>query len=234
MALRLNKRERRLSARQEILLAVAAAVVVVVLAKTFFVQTFYVPSGSMEPTLRINDRILVNKLAGSPHRGDVVVFSDPGGWDDRAANPSGINAALSWIGLYPSGNHIVKRVIGVAGDIIVCCDPATGELVVNGHPVDEHAYAVPGGTAAKPCYGPMPAPDCRWSAGRVPAGYVFVMGDNRAHSADSSVHVCTKLQTECHDVPWVSVDDVVGRVFAIMWPLNRWSWLSRPTVWAGF
>ena len=133
--------QRRLSARQEIFLAVAAAVVVVVLVKSFLVQTFYVPSGSMEPTLRVNDRILVDKTSawsGSPKRGDVVVFSDPGGWDDVASDPGGLNAALAAIGLYPAGNHIVKRVIGVAGDTITCCT-SQGEISVNGHAVDEHA-----------------------------------------------------------------------------------------------
>ncbi|BBH18217.1 hypothetical protein Back2_25040 [Nocardioides baekrokdamisoli] len=220
---------RRLSARQEILLVVAAAVVVFALVQTFFAQQFYVPSGSMEPTLHVNDRILVDKTStwsGSPIRGDVVVFSDPGGWDDRAANPGGINGVLSAIGLYPSDNHIVKRVIGIAGDTITCCNPQ-GQLSVNGHALDEHTYAVPGVWDGKTCYGPM-IPNCRWSAGPVPPGYLFVMGDNRAHSADSTVHLCTAAETDCHDVPWVPVDNVVGRVFAIIWPVGRWTWLSRP------
>lgn len=226
--------QRRLSARQEIFLAVAAAVVVVVLVKSFLVQTFYVPSGSMEPTLRVNDRILVDKTSawsGSPKRGDVVVFSDPGGWDDVASDPGGLNAALAAIGLYPAGNHIVKRVIGVAGDTITCCT-SQGEISVNGHPIDEHTYAIPGQWDGKTCYGPMIA-GCHWSAGPVPAGYIFVMGDNRAHSADSTVHLCTAAETECHDVPWVPVDDVVGRVFAIMWPIGHWTWLSRPAALSG-
>lgn len=221
---------RRLSARQEIFLVVAAAVVVFVVLQTFFAQQFYVPSGSMEPTLRVNDRILVDKTStwsGSPRRGDIVVFSDPGGWDDRAANPGGINALLSAIGLYPAGNHIVKRVIGVAGDTITCCN-AQGQLSVNGHSLDERAYAVPGVWNAKTCFGPM-IPGCHWTAGPVPKGFLFVMGDNRAHSADSTVHLCTAAETECHDVPWVPVDNVVGRVFAIIWPIGHWAWLSRPS-----
>ena len=225
---------RRLSAWQEIALLCAAAVVVLWVLKAFFVQTFYIPSGSMEPTLQVNDRILVDKTStwsGSPKRGDVVVFSDPGGWDDRAADPGGLSAVLSAIGLYPAGNHIVKRVIGVAGDTITCCN-AQGQLSIDGHPLDERAYAVPGVWNGRTCYGPM-VPGCRWSAGPVPQGYLFVMGDNRAHSADSTVHLCTAAVTECHDVPWVPVDDVVGRVFAIMWPLGHWNWLSRPSDLAG-
>ena len=185
-----------------------AAVVVVLLIKATLVQTFYVPSGSMERTLRVNDRILVDKLADAPRRGDIIVFSDPGGWDDRA------------------GNHIVKRVIGIAGDTVTCCD-SLGRISVNGHPLQESAYAVPGQWAGKTCFGPMVA-GCRWSAGPVPQGYVFVMGDNRAHSADSTVHLCTPAETECHRVPWVPVDNVVGRVFAVLWPLGHWTWLDPP------
>ena len=119
------------------------AVGLAVLIKSFFAQAFYVPSRSMEPGLVKNDRILVEKpsywFGGTPQRGDVVVFKDPGGWlsDEEDAGPSNpIGKAMVKIGLYPAGGHLVKRVIGVAGDTIHCCDKQ-GRLLVNGHPLDE-------------------------------------------------------------------------------------------------
>ncbi|MEP9381138.1 signal peptidase I [Nocardioides sp. KR10-350] len=227
---------------QETILLVVIAVVVAVVVKQFFLQAFYIPSESMEPGLVDNDRILVEKpsywLGGEPQRGDVVVFSDPGGWlDDETAGQPGsvLTKGLAKIGLYPTGGHLVKRVIGVAGDTIRCCDKH-GRIEVNGKPLDE-PYARPGRTpttGAKggvPCYGPMPGilnGSCSWKAGPVPKGYVFVMGDNRAHSADSTVHLCTDQVTECSDSPYVPVHDVVGKVFALAWPLGRAHWEHRP------
>jgi signal peptidase I len=154
-----------------------------------------------------------------------VVFADPGGWlgpNDVAAATNPVAKGLEKIGLYPSGGHLVKRVIGVAGDTIKCCDDQ-GRILVNGQPIDEQGYARPGKIDGTDCYGPSTG-DCRWTAGPVPAGHVFVMGDNRNHSADSTAHMCTKGQTEC--VPgheFVSDDLVVGKVLALVWPLSRWS-----------
>ena len=123
--------------------------VLAVVIKAFFVQAFYIPSESMEPGLVKNDRILVQKWSywggGSPERGDVVVFEDPGGWlgaGDVAGPANPVTKALAKIGLFPSGGHLVKRVIGVEGDTIVCCDDQ-GRLSVNGTSVDEEGY-VPG------------------------------------------------------------------------------------------
>ncbi len=164
-----------------------------VVIKSFFAQAFYVPSRSMEPGLIKNDRILVEKpsywFGGSPQRGDVVVFADPGGWLPEAddAGPSNpLGKALVKIGLYPAGGHLVKRVIGVAGDTIHCCDKQ-GRLLVNGHPLDESSYLTPG----LRCAGPE-VDHCvhHWTSGPVPAGTVFVMGDNRDDSADSAYHLC--------------------------------------------
>ena len=127
----------------ETVLLLVVAVGLAVLIKTFFAQAFYVPSRSMEPGLVKNDRILVEKpsywFGGTPQRGDVVVFKDPGGWlsEEEDAGPSNpIGKAMVKIGLYPAGGHLVKRVIGVAGDTIHCCDKQ-GRLLVNGHPLDE-------------------------------------------------------------------------------------------------
>src|SRR6476469_6519745 len=128
---------------QETLLLLTIAIVLAVVIKAFFVQAFYIPSESMEPGLVKNDRILVEKMSywfgGTPQRGDVVVFKDPGGWLDPSedAGPTNpLGQVMAKIGLYPSGGHLVKRVIGVAGDTITCCDKQ-GRISVNGQPLDE-------------------------------------------------------------------------------------------------
>ncbi len=175
---------------QESLLLMGLAVVLALVVKTFLVQAFYIPSGSMEPGLEINDRILVQKVSywgdGGPDRGDVVVFEDPGSWlsPRESVGPTGpVASTLSKIGLYPTGGHLVKRVIGVAGDTITCCDDQ-GRLLVNGEPLDSSSFI----RNDRDCDGPMIA-SCDWSAGPVPDGSVFVMGDHRDDSADSSFHL---------------------------------------------
>ncbi len=207
---------------QETLILLVIAVVLAVVLKAFFVQAFYIPSESMEPGLVKNDRILVQKISywsGSPERGDVVVFEDPGGWlgaGDVAGPANSVTKALEKIGLFPSGGHLVKRVVGVAGDTIVCCDD-DGRISVNGQAIDETGYLKD--EANVDCAGPMTG-NCNWSAGPVPQGHIFVMGDNRAHSADSTVHMCLEDQTDC--VPgreFVDDDLVVGKVFVLVWPL---------------
>ena len=210
------------------------ALVLAIVVKALFLQAFYIPSESMEPGLVANDRILVEKPSywfdGSPERGDVIVFRDPGDWlsiEDSGATGR-LASLLSRLGLYPSGGHLVKRVIGVAGDVIRCCD-GQGRLRVNGTPLDEGAYLQRGDT---PCNGPAPQ-TCSWTAGPVPAGNLFVMGDNRGHSADSSYHLCVNPQITC--VPgdeFVATDLVVGKVFVLLWPRDRFSWLHRPASFA--
>ncbi len=222
---------------QETLLLLLLALVLAVGIKAFLAQAFYIPSESMEPGLIKNDRILVQKVSywfgGSPQRGDVVVFQDPGGWltpGESAGPDNPVAKGLAAVGLYPEGGHLVKRVIGVAGDTITCCDKE-GRISVNGHPLDEDPYIREQGIR---CNGPMVA-NCNWSAGPVPEGSVFVMGDNRAHSADSTVHMCLPHgDPEC--VPgdeFVPTDLVVGKVFMLLWPLNRFDVLSRPDSFAG-
>src|SRR3954463_378386 len=127
------RQKKHLPLWQETILLLAIAVVLAVVIKAFFVQAFYIPSESMEPGLVKNDWILVEKTSywfgGTPQRGDVVVFKDPGGWlspEEDAGPTNPIGQAMAKIGLYPSGGHLVKRVIGTAGDVIHCCDKQGG------------------------------------------------------------------------------------------------------------
>lgn len=227
---------------QETLLLLVLALGLAVLIKALFLQAFYIPSESMEPGLIKNDRILVQKVsywfAGEPERGDVVVFEDPGGWLTSAdtSGPTGIAKGLSWVGLYPTGGHLVKRVIGTGGDVIECCDE--GRLVVNGVPIEEDDYlAAEPGRCNAPIRGEAISPGtaqqgaCNWSI-EVPEGKLFVLGDNRSHSADARSHLCAPDAEFCTESPWVDVDLVVGKVFALVWPSSRWSWVSRPETFA--
>ena len=222
---------RRIPVWQESLLLLGLAIVLALLVKTFLVQAFYIPSGSMEPGLEINDRILVQKVSywsGGPERGDIVVFEDPGDWLSAAETTGPTNVltdVMSRIGLYPTGGHLVKRVIGVAGDTIECCDDQ-GRLLVNGVPLDSSGFTL----NQDRCDGPMIS-TCQWSAGPVPEGSVFVMGDHRDDSADSSFHLrCGGRKDEpCDDSDaYVPVDLVVGKVFARVWPASRFDLLEKP------
>jgi signal peptidase I len=232
-----GRRQHALPLWLETVLLLVGAVVLAIVIKSFFVQAFYVPSRSMEPGLVENDRILVEKPSywrgGSPQRGDVVVFADPGGWLPEAddAGPSNpLGKALVKIGLYPAGGHLVKRVIGVAGDTVHCCDKQ-GRLSVNGHPLDESSYLKSGPKCAGPevnlCHQD-------WTVGPVPAGRLFVMGDNRADSADSAYHLCHPRAPFCgHGDAFVPVSGVVGKVVALLWPASRFHVLHRPADFAG-
>ncbi|MGD9959832.1 signal peptidase I [Nocardioides sp.] len=227
---RSSRSRQHLPVWQESILLLGVAVVLAVVIKSFFVQAFYIPSASMEPGLVRNDRILVEKWSywgsGTPQRGDVVVFKDPGGWLPAAdAQPGFVQSALEKVGLYPAGGHLVKRVIGVAGDTITCCDDQ-GRIEVNGVALDE-----PYLKNAANCNGPMIG--CHWSAGPVPARHIFVMGDHRDHSGDSTVHLCRSTETEC--VPgneYVGNYLVVGKVFALVWPVSHAGWVKRPATFA--
>lgn len=224
-----SKAKKHLPWWQETILLLCVALGLAILIKALFVQAFYIPSASMEPGLVENDRILVQKWSywgsGTPQRGDVIVFKDPGDWlgPEEATGPqAGLTKVLEKVGLYPAGGHLVKRVIGVAGDTIVCCDKQ-GRISVNGIALDEPYLK----NAAK-CNGPMIA-GCRWTDGPVPEGSLFVMGDHRDDSADSSFHMCRANQTDC--VPgaeFVPVDLVVGKVFVLVWPAGHFGWIKRP------
>ena len=201
---------------QESVLLLGVALVLAIVIKAFFMQAFYIPSGSMNDTLVLDDRILVQKVSywggGEPQRGDIVVFADPGGWLDAAAgettNP--IARALELFGLYPTGGHLVKRVIGVGGDRVKCCDK-DGRITVNGVPLHEKAYLAPG-----------QRPSMIDFDVEVQEGYLWVQGDNRANSADSRVHLGDPGGGQ------VPVEDVVGKVFAVVWPVGHAKVLQRP------
>ncbi|WP_226344613.1 signal peptidase I [Agilicoccus flavus] len=209
---------------REVVIVVVLAVVLSLVAKTWLVQSFWIPSGSMNNTLVKDDRVMVSLLTPGPFdlaRGDVVVFKDPGGWvtgqvpvQEQGEVTSAIGDALSWVGLLPNdeGNHLIKRVIGLPGDHVRCCT-ADGKLLVNDAPVDE-PYVHPGDRPSETAFDVT-----------VPAGKVWVMGDHRSDSSDSRFH----------DVPSddgtngsVAIDDVVGRAFAVVWPLNNLAWLGTP------
>ena len=199
---------------QETLLLVGTALVLALLIKTFLVQAFYIPSGSMRDTLRVDDRILVEKWSywsGDVERGDIVVFDDPAHWlgeEDARSSPSGIARALSAVGLYPTGGHLVKRVIGVAGDTVAC---RRGTVRLNGTPLREASYVT------------VPKRACRgsWTV-KVPDDRLWVLGDNRGHSADSRVHIGDP------GGGFIPVDDVVGKVVLVVWPVSRWGVVHRP------
>ncbi len=221
---------RKLPLWLETVVLLALAIVLAVVVKTFFVQAFYIPSGSMKPGLVINDRIMVQKVSywgdDGPDRGEIVVFEDPGGWlDDAQAGPTNnLTKLLAKIGLFPTGGHLVKRVIGVGGDTIQCCDD-DGHLEINGVAIDEDDFIAP----QNECDGPMPS-GCRndWVA-EVPEGELFVMGDNRAASADSSARLCEETQRRCDpEAAFVPVDLVVGKVFALVWPLGHFRFIGTP------
>jgi signal peptidase I len=244
-----EKRRAPLWLETAVLLVVALGMALII--KTFLVQAFYIPSASMEPGLVVNDRILVQKVSywfgGSPSRGDVIVFEDPGDatTDDEGddwlqgpeAGPKTIVArGLAKVGLYPTGGHLVKRVIGVPGDTIECCDDE-GHLIINGVAIDEDAFIEP----QDDCDGPM-VNACQkdWKV-TVPPGRLFVMGDNRAASADSSDRLCKQSAKRCDpdqpslpkndpDRPFVPLGNVVGKVFTLVWPLKHAELISRPDV----
>lgn len=199
---------------REIAIIAVIALVVSFAIKTFVVRSFYIPSSSMENTLQIDDRIMVNQLPwNEPERGQIIVFDDPGGWlPPAAAGTYQPNPILEFLGLVPAnaGQQLIKRVIGVGGDTVECCDEQ-GRIKVNGQPIDE-SY-VKSGTD----------PSAIKFNVEVPEGSYWVMGDNRSNSLDS------RYNTESPGGPFVPKDNVVGTVFVINWPLDRFSRVKAAT-----
>lgn len=210
---------------KEFTIIVIGALVISTVIRLFVAQMFVIPSGSMENTLHVADRVLVQKVTKFS-RGDIVVFTDPGGWlNEQPASDRGvIGDALVFVGLMPdeSTGHLIKRVIGVEGDTVKCCD-ADGHLMVNGEPLDEDAYLY---TDAS---GQVAASDFAFEV-TVPAGHVFVMGDHRNNSRDSRCHLRdpgTDGQPTGSDA-FVPVSNIVGTAVWVVYPFDRWKGLSQP------
>jgi signal peptidase I len=194
--------KRRSSFWRELPILVGVAILVAIVVRAFVLQTFYIPSPSMEHTLDINDRVLVNKLVydfRDPERGEIVVFQAPEEWRNG-----------------PEGEDFIKRVIGVPGDRVQCCDEQQ-RLMINGHSLDEPYLFAEDGISD-------PAADQEFDI-TVPADRLWVMGDHRSASGDSLEHWERTRQIEVATIP---LDAVVGRAFVVFWPVGRAKWLSPP------
>lgn len=207
---------------RDLLIIFVAAVLISVVIKTFLVRSFYIPSSSMENTLQVYDRIIVNQLVPDVvalERGDIVVFQDPGGWlapstpEARSPLVEAVDWVLAAVGLSApdSNDHLIKRVIGLPGDEVACCN-SFGQLSVNGVPVDEPYLKLPDRVtkASKDDF-----------AVSVPADSLWVLGDNRYNSCDSRCNAAGSSEG------FVPVANVVGRAVVISWPTERWSWLDN-------
>ena len=204
---------------RELPVIIIAALVVSIIVKTFLVHFFYIPSGSMENTLQVGDRIAVNKLGAlftDIKRGEVVVFGDPDNWlgNSSQSEDSGIGAVvktgLITVGVLPdpAKQYLIKRVIGVGGDKVVCCDKA-GKLQVNGVSITEpYIFA-----------GDKPS-DMQFNV-EIPKGFIWVMGDHRGASADSRFH------PDSANNGMVPLSKVVGRAIFVVWPLTDIALISK-------
>ncbi|MEO8093749.1 MAG: signal peptidase I [Pseudolysinimonas sp.] len=207
---------------RDVAIILVAAIVISFLIKTFLIRSFYIPSESMEDTLHVNDRIIVNELVPDAiplERGDVVVFKDPGGWLQNVPEPQQnpvvgfFDWLFSFVGLTApdSNDHLIKRVIGLPGDVVACCNEF-GQMTVNGVPLEETYIQLPPNVDA------VSRDDFEVT---VPKDSLWVMGDNRYNSQDSRYN---------RDKPgngFVPFDNVVGRAILITWPIDRWTWLDN-------
>ncbi|WP_067601796.1 signal peptidase I [Nocardiopsis listeri] len=208
---------------KELPILIVIALVLAFVIRTWLMQAFYIPSTSMENTLLVGDRVLVNKVVyqiRDIERGEVIVFNGDGSWDDpntveipEPTNP--VSGAFTWVqqqlGAAPSGKEYIKRVIGLPGDTVECCDEQN-RLLVNGEPLDEEAYLYPGSVESHTEFGPI----------EVPEDHLWLMGDHRAISHDSRAN---QNNPGGGSVP---IDHVVGRAFVIIWPFGQAGGLSVP------
>ncbi|HEY3732549.1 MAG TPA: signal peptidase I [Streptosporangiaceae bacterium] len=234
-----GRKGKRRSFWRELPVLVAVALVIALLLKTFVVQAFFIPSSSMEDTLLVGDKVLVNKLVyhfRSIEPGDIVVFSGAGSWNPPQPSSKGTanpvarlyNATLGWLfhlvtglfGTNPGQTDFIKRVIGLPGDQVACCN-AQGLVTVNGVPLHEQSYLFPG---EKP--GDAPSGYSGQFSITVPSGRLWVMGDNRAVSDDSRLHITDPYGGT------VPENEVIGRAFLIVWPPSRWRVLPIPSTFA--
>lgn len=228
-----DKRKRKIRKKRHPIIAflldlvsiLAFALVLSLLIKTFIVRSFFIPSESMQDTLLVNDRIVVSEFYPNLlplERGDVVVFRDPGGWLGAASTKEQPVWLQAWdfllasfgITAPDSENHLVKRVIGLPGDHIVCCN-RDNAITINDVPIKE-PYLKPGALASDKSFDVT-----------VPANSYWMMGDNRSNSADSRFHM---------DLPskgFVGREFIVGRAILLSWPFDRFKWLDNyPDVFA--
>jgi signal peptidase I len=226
-----QEHHRRWSAWQELPILIVVALAIALVIKSFVVQPFFIPSSSMENTLLVGDKVLVNKLVydfRDIHRGDIIVFNGTGSWNPPAPTKPSSNPIVraydvtlkplfsSIAGLFGTptdqGTDYVKRVIGLPGDHVACCN-AQGLVTVNGTPLHESSYVYPGA-----------APSEIHFRVTVPAGRLWVMGDNRAVSDDSRMRPYEPGRQR----PTISENEVIGRAFVIVWPPSRWRTLPIP------
>jgi len=210
------------AAVREFVLIVVGALIVSSILRAFVGQMFIIPSESMQNTLLVGDRVVVEKLT-DVKRGDVVVFEDPGNWlgpEESGEKRGSIGRFFELVGLLPdsSHGHLVKRLIGMPGDRVVCCD-AKNRITVNGKALEETGYIFPGDQ-----------PSSIQFAVTVPAGKVFVMGDHRSASGDSRLHL-TDVGPNGKgpgDEAFVPMDKITGRAIAVIWPTANMHKLSSP------
>jgi signal peptidase I len=221
---RVRRKRKDMPLWQELPLLLIVAFCLAVLVRTFLVQAFFIPSGSMEQRLQVGDRVLVNKIVydvRQPERGEIVVFRGTDNWapESQVNTNVGFFAKLGrtvgdLVGVsQPGEKDFIKRVIGLPGDTVACCD-ANGRLTVNGFPLDE-----PYVTDNSPIDTPPNAKEChsrRFGPVTVEQGQMFVMGDHRLVSQDS------RCQGQ------VPIENVIGRAFTIVWPSSHWSGLGVP------
>lgn len=212
---------------RDLVIVAVLAIAISMLVRTFLIRPYYIPSASMHDTLVEQDRVLVNLLAPEVvplSRGDIIVFEDPGGWLPQTVVPQSqgfpeiIDGALKLVGLRPEDTtgHLIKRIIGLPGDHVVCCN-AYGQIMVNDVPISEPYVELAGNSSASGT--PFDV--------TVPTEAVWVMGDNRYNSEDSRYH---------QDLPtrgFVPYSDIVGTAVVINWPFSRIGFLGNyPEVFA--
>src|ERR1700722_16674904 len=204
---------------RELPVLIVIALVLALLIKSFVVQAFWIPSGSMENTLEVNDRVLVNKVVyhtRSIHRGDIVVFDGSTSWDAGEPQPSenifskAADELEGVVGIRNDPYIYIKRVIGLPGDHVVCCN-SKGQVTVNGVALTESSYLYPGNSPSQTTFNIT-----------VPAGDLWVMGDHRQVSYDSRGHMGDPGGGA------IPVSSVIGRAFVIIWPASRWNILNIP------
>jgi signal peptidase I len=224
-----SKPARRRPFWAELLVLVAIALVIALVIKTFVVQAFFIPSSSMEDTLLPGDKVLVNKIVYHTrpiHVGDIIVFDGAGSWEPasrparsssdpivRAYRATLVPLVRSIVGLFgtaPGQTDFIKRVIGVPGDRVACCN-AQGRVTVNGVPLHERSYLYPGAAPSEIHFSIV-----------VPRGRLWVMGDNRLVSDDSRLHTTDPGNGT------IPEKMVIGRAFMIVWPPGRWRILQLP------